>query len=92
MAWYAIYKWASPFRKRPFEVNWTAWYSEKLYNEWFDSLSEEDQQKIIAYREAKKEQREKANRAHMLALMNIMRALGGDRFLESVYMTSKLLR
>lgn len=51
MAWYALYKWFSTFRKQP-AFNWISWYRGYLYKEWFDSLSEEDQIKELARKRA----------------------------------------
>lgn len=45
IAWYALYKWFITFRKKPY-TDWVEWYSDKLYLEWYNSLSAE-QQNII---------------------------------------------
>lgn len=34
------------------------WYKLYLHEQWFESLSEEDKQKVLAYRERKKRERE----------------------------------
>ena len=58
MAWYALYKWFAPWRLTPY-TNWVKWYSNKLYNEWFESLPQESKDKIIEYRKAQEEKRHK---------------------------------
>lgn len=45
MAFWALYKWFAPWRKRPF-TNWIKWYRKKLYDDWYNSLSEEDQKLV----------------------------------------------
>lgn len=46
MAWYALYKWFIPWRKTKY-VNRINEYKVYLYDTWFKSLSEEDQQKEL---------------------------------------------
>lgn len=41
MGWYSLYKWFRTFRKSP-STNYISWYKHYLYNEWYDSLSDED--------------------------------------------------
>lgn len=43
MAWYSLYKWFIPWRKIPYR-NMITMYKNYLYDTWFDSLSEEEQQ------------------------------------------------
>ena len=57
MAWYALYKWSKPWRVKPM-YNWVTWYSNKLYQEWYDSLTEEEQAYIDEQIKKRKEQRE----------------------------------
>lgn len=58
MAWYALWKWFIPFRKTPY-VDMIYEYKKYLHQQWFDSLSAEDQQKVLEYRKARKEKRER---------------------------------
>lgn len=44
MAWYSLYRWFSAFRRTPY-VNVIRWYRQFLYEEWFSSLGEEEQEK-----------------------------------------------
>jgi len=44
MAWHALYKWFIPWRKIQY-VNRISEYKVLLYDNWFNSLSEEDKQK-----------------------------------------------
>lgn len=44
MAWYALYKWFRPWRKIPY-VNMIQMYRKHLYDEWYNSLSDEDKKK-----------------------------------------------
>lgn len=46
MAWYALYKWFIPWRKIKY-INRINEHKVYLYDEWFNSLSEEDQQKEL---------------------------------------------
>lgn len=57
MAWYAELK-----RIKWYCINgWDAitWYSDYLYDEWWNSLTDEDKKKIEEYRRKKEEQRRK---------------------------------
>ena len=58
MAWYALYKWFIPWRKTPY-INMISMYKRYLYDEWFNSLSEEDQIKV---KEIEKRSEEKRKR------------------------------
>lgn len=42
MAWWALYNWFVQFRKTPYD-HWIFWYKKYLYDEWFNSLSEDEQ-------------------------------------------------
>lgn len=57
MAWYTELR-----RRNWYCINaWDAitWYSDYLYDEWWNSLTDEDREKIKEYRRKKKEQRKK---------------------------------
>lgn len=62
MAWYALYKWFSPWRKKPY-TNYILWYSAKLYEEWFKLLPKEEQTKLL---ERKKRERKLSVRRLMM--------------------------
>lgn len=55
MAFWAVY--GKPWFKKPFP-NMIYLYKKKLYDDWFNSLSEEDKQKHLDYLERKKKKRE----------------------------------
>lgn len=55
MAWYALYKWFIPFRLKPY-TNWVSWYKSYLHEQWFESLSDEDKQKVLEFRKRKEEE------------------------------------
>lgn len=66
MAWYALYKWFIPWRKTPY-TNWVDWYSNKLYNDWWNSLPKERQEYLIKRQEERKHRED----VHMLKLLQI---------------------
>lgn len=78
MAWYALYKWFAPFRKTPY-TDWNVWYSNKLYNDWFQSLTSDEQEKIKTIRERRKVERKKRAEQSLAMLDVIMSCL--DRML-----------
>lgn len=47
MAWWALAKWFLPWCKSR-RTNWVSWYKGYLYEQWFNSLSEEEQKNEIA--------------------------------------------
>lgn len=60
MAWYAELK-----RRKWYcivETDMISWYSQKLYDDWYDSLTDEQKQKLEEYRKAKAEKRRRESR------------------------------
>lgn len=53
MAFYALYKWYSPWSKRGYP-DMIAWYRRKLYEEWLDSLPPEERSAYLKRKEAKR--------------------------------------
>lgn len=45
MAWYALCKWFIPWRKTPYQ-DMISCFKKFLYDEWFESLSNEEKEKI----------------------------------------------
>lgn len=70
MAWYALYKWFIQFRKKPY-TNWVDWYSDKLYDEWYKSLSDEQKHIIQENRRKRKEAEQRRHELAMQAAFNI---------------------
>ena len=68
MAWYSLYLWFSPWRKTPYR-NMIHWYKLYLHEQWFNSLSDEDKKKVVAYRERKK-------REDQIRIQQVLMALG----------------
>lgn len=52
MAFYALYKWYSPWSKRGYP-DMIAWYRWKLYEEWLVSLPPEERSAYLKRKEAK---------------------------------------
>lgn len=78
MAWEALYKWFSPWRKTPY-INWIAWYQEYLAKLWWESLTPEEREKEQkAYEERKQKERDCAVRSLQI-LANMMSDLAGNR-------------
>ena len=78
MAWNAERK-----RRRWWCVNgWNAitWYDEYLYDRWWNSLTDEEQQKVIEYKRKKKE-REEYELQQMLSRMGLI----FNTFADSAY-------
>lgn len=70
MAWYALYKWFSTFRKTPY-VNMIQAYRKLLYDEWWNSLSEE-QQKMWEKKWKEEKEQEKRDTYRSLMAMNMV--------------------
>ena len=56
MAWWALYNWFVQFRKTPYD-HWIFWYKKYLYDEWFNSLSEDEQRNELKRIRLKEEKR-----------------------------------
>lgn len=89
MAWYALYKWFIPWRKIPY-TNWVNWYSNKLYDEWFEGLTDEQKERVLEYQRKKKEKREAEARQCLLFLEGMLTYLD-DRTHGAVSMYRSLL-
>lgn len=75
MAWFAELK-----RRKWYcinQVNMIIEYKVYLYNEWYNSLSEEDKQKLKEYKERKKQQRENEARLAIMKLLSMNRMISG---------------
>lgn len=57
--------------------NMVTWYSNFLYDEWWNSLSEEQRQKIENYRRAKREREQRESRAAIMRLMSMSCIIAG---------------
>lgn len=71
MAFWALYKWFAPWRKRSF-TNYINWYRGKLYNDWYNSLSEEDQKLVDEMIEEDKRKERKKLQASIQGINYIM--------------------
>lgn len=76
MAWYALYKWFVPWRKIKY-TNRIMWYRNYLYNEWFNSLSDERKQIVIKRIEARKREHEQRFNAFNGLLWSMDQYTGG---------------
>lgn len=69
MAWWALYKWFRPWRKTPY-INYIQVYRKKLFDEWYESLTEEEKEIYQKNLKAKKER----DRKHTMQLLNLLYA------------------
>lgn len=80
MAWYALYKWFIQFRRIPY-IDYINWYRKFLYEEWFRSLSNEEQEAELIRQQELREKKKKDSELVLarLWLMHDMldRLLGG---------------
>lgn len=75
MAWYALWKWFSAFRTTPYE-NMISWYSGKLYQDWYNSLTDEQKARLEEYRRQKRERAIKNIASIMGAMAGISSGMG----------------
>ena len=73
MAWYAQLKRIKWYCINGFDA--IAWYSDKLYREWWDSLTEEEQKRIRTRREERKRKEKKEAMRSLACLMATCRAV-----------------
>ena len=67
MAWWAMYKWCAPWRKKPL-VNYISFYRRYLYEQWYESLSDEEKQIHDEYVAKQKEEKERKFKRALLSL------------------------
>lgn len=70
MAWRSLYYWFKPWSK-VYKKSAVVWYSNFLYDEWFNSLTEEQQQRILERRKQREKREEESTRAYISALINM---------------------
>lgn len=69
-------------------TNMISWYSNFLYDEWWNSLTEEQREKILERRRKRKEQRAKeaeATLARLLCMTDLIANMGGNNYIERKY-------
>ena len=75
MAWRAELK-----RRRWYCINgfnMVGWYSDLLYDEWWNSLTQEQQQRVIERRKQRRLQEERETRTAIMKLLSINTVLAG---------------
>lgn len=79
MAWYALWKWFSSFRTTPY-TNMISWYSGYLYKQWYNSLTDEQKERLEEYRRRKRENAIKNLASIMGAMSRVSKGsyFGGD--------------
>ena len=77
MAWYALYKWFSPWRNTPYS-NYIDWYKRYLHREWLLSLTPEEKEEYYKKQEKLKRERELAVRRLLMMPAMISSALERD--------------
>lgn len=80
MAWYALYKWFRTFRKSRY-VNYISIYKKYLYDQWFNSLSEEDKQSELKRIELEEERRRRVS-TRALNIMYAMSLYARDKWID----------
>lgn len=71
MAWWALYKWFSQFRVRPY-INYINWYKKKMFYEWYNSLTMEEKEQYEYIKKQKKEAKEKEFETTMYSLAQMI--------------------
>lgn len=71
MAWWALYKWFSQFRVRPY-INYINLYKKKMFCEWYDSLTMEEKEEYESLKQKKKEAKAKEFEAAMYSWAKMM--------------------
>lgn len=90
MAWYALYLWSKPWRKKPM-YSWVRWYKYKLYQDWYNSLFDEDKvlwDKMVEEDKRKREKEAKDSIGRILYMYNMLTSKTDSMYLRS----PKLLR
>lgn len=72
MAFWSLYKWFSKFRKRPY-INYINLYKQKLFNDWYESLTENEKEEYQIKKKIEKEKRKKRDAEMLLYFTNIMK-------------------
>lgn len=67
MAWFAMYKWFAPWRKTKY-INMIDMYKKKLFDDWFATLSIEEQK---SYKDREKRRKE-ADKKHAMETLMFM--------------------
>lgn len=70
MAWYALYKWFKPWKKTHY-VHWIRWYKGYLYEEWYNSLTEEHKELVRVKREREESTKREGTVRTLVMLNNI---------------------
>ena len=74
MAWLALYNWYHEWSNRSiFKINMINWYSDKLYDDWYSSLTDEQKE----YLKKKREEKYKKDIFNFASLMYYMANMSG---------------
>lgn len=84
MAWYALYKWFIRFSKRPY-INQIKMYKSYLYSEWFNSLTDEEKNKVNESKRVQKEMEKRKLMQLEWTLLNMMQITSGNGFYFNPY-------
>lgn len=83
MAWKAELKRRKWYCIKGFDM--VSWYSQYLYDEWYNSLTEEEKQRLEEYRRKKKEKEAEEARAAVMRLMSMSAMIAGLNSRKSNY-------